>query len=121
MFTTINIEKKVVTRISSLLLVFLITMGCGGPPLPISPIVLKVGDKIPPFDHLSIGIPVKYTGGTLKKVSGEAYQGPLIEISKNATFTHPKNGKRYTCITDGGCIIHMEKFVILRGARKPER
>ena len=121
MFTTINIKKKVVTSISSLLLIFLITMGCGGPPPPSPPIVLKVGDKIPPFDYLSIGIPVKYTGGTLAKKSGEIYQGPLIEISKNATFTHPKNGKRYTCTTDGGCIIHMEKFVILRGAQKRKR
>lgn len=116
MFTKINIEKKVVKSISSLLLIFLITMGCGS-----KPIVLKVGDNIPPFDYLSIGIPVKYTGGTLAKKSGETYHGPLIEISKNATFTHPKNGKLYTCTTDGGCIIHMEKFVILRGAQKPER
>ena len=102
--------RKALIVLGLMLTAGMLTMGCAK-----TPIVLKVGDKIPPFERFSIGIPIEYTGGTYTKKSGEIYHGPLIEIPKNTIFTHPKNKKRYICTTDGGCIIHMEKFVILRG------
>lgn len=80
--------------------------------------VVAVGDKLPAFklnlNDFNSGI--KYVGGT-HALHGKTYNGPLIEIPKNVTFTHP-SGKDYTCIVDGGCIIHLKTFAILKGKFK---
>ncbi len=68
--------------------------------------VVAVGDKLPSFElnlnDFNGGI--KYVGGTDYALHGKTYNGPLIEIPKNVTFTHP-NGKDYTCTVDGAALL----------------
>lgn len=99
--------------------------------------IFRVGDKLPSFTYNDVADSsnnmtivgrdaafgfgsfdgIYWVGGILT-VQGVKYGTSVIAISDKMAWIELKDGTRYVCLTDGGCIISQEDYIIIRGEIK---
>ncbi len=96
--------------------------------------IFRVGDKLPSFtfnDVTDSSIKMAIVGrdatfgfgffdgiywvGGILTVQGVKYGPSVIAISDKKAWIELKDGTRYVCLTEGGCIIRQEDYIIIRG------
>ena len=113
-----------------------LTNGNGpGPPVPPKPDkIFRAGDKLPPFTFndvtdssiktIIVGGDAAYGSGFfygihwvrgILTVQGTKYGPGVIAISNKKAWIELKDGTRYVCLTEGGCIISQKDYTIIRG------
>ena len=97
--------------------------------------IFRVGDKLPSFtfnDVTDSSISMATVGsdatfgffdgiywvGGILTVQGVKYGPSVIAISDKKAWIELKDGTRYVCLTEGGCVISQEDYIIIRGEIK---
>ena len=99
--------------------------------------VFRIGDKLPSFtfsDVTDSSIRMTIVGrdatfgfgffdgiywvGGILTVQGVKYGPSVIAISDKKAWIELKDGTRYVCLTEGGCIVSQEDYIIIRGEIK---